>query len=219
MINHYVIPETTSETDLAWLVGIIEGEGCFSIRINKHKTKEFGVRVRFSPQLGVCNTQKPLIDEVRRIVGYGRVFVDRENIDDIQPRWNWYITSCGLRILLPRLSSYWRCKGEQASLVLQTCDITERNKHKGRIDGKKGKQPLTLEDLQEIDKLRMRLVELHGRQSKKLIKLRAEDYHSIKTESEYVDDCYIKEVIRRIDVAHITDRGKKICDRWINSSD
>ena len=45
-----------NDFELGWLVGIIDGEGCLGIRILNHKTKHYGIRPRFQPQLVISNT-------------------------------------------------------------------------------------------------------------------------------------------------------------------
>jgi len=59
-----------STTDLAWLAGIADGEGCFSVKspIVRSTGKRAGSRTSYQLWFVLCNTSKPMIDRVASIL-------------------------------------------------------------------------------------------------------------------------------------------------------
>ncbi len=58
-----------SEADLAWLAGIVDGEGCFSVKrpITRQGAHRTGQRTSYQLWLVICNTSEPMMKRVRRI--------------------------------------------------------------------------------------------------------------------------------------------------------
>lgn len=57
-----------SEADLAWLAGIVDGEGCFSVkRPIVRKSYQSGKRTSYQLWLVICNTSEPMMRRVRDI--------------------------------------------------------------------------------------------------------------------------------------------------------
>lgn len=58
-----------SETDLAWLAGIVDGEGCFSVKrpIVRQGVCRTGKRTSYQLWLVICNTSEPMMLRVKRI--------------------------------------------------------------------------------------------------------------------------------------------------------
>ncbi len=58
-----------SETDLAWLAGIVDGEGCFSVKrpIARQGAHRCGQRTSYQAWLVICNTSEPMMRRVRSI--------------------------------------------------------------------------------------------------------------------------------------------------------
>jgi hypothetical protein len=61
---------TSSATDLAWLAGIVDGEGCFSVKrpIVRQNGKRQGSRTSYQIWLVICNTSKPMMDRISQIL-------------------------------------------------------------------------------------------------------------------------------------------------------
>ena len=59
-----------SQTDLAWLAGIVDGEGCFSIKrpIVRQSGRRQGSRTSYQVWLVLCNTSRPMMERVRSIM-------------------------------------------------------------------------------------------------------------------------------------------------------
>jgi len=58
-----------SEADLAWLAGIVDGEGCFSVKrpITRQGAHRPGHRTSYQTWLVICNTSEPMMRRVRSI--------------------------------------------------------------------------------------------------------------------------------------------------------
>ena len=58
-----------SETDLAWLAGIVDGEGCFSVKrpITRQGVCRNGQRTSYQVWLVICNTSEPMMRRVKDI--------------------------------------------------------------------------------------------------------------------------------------------------------
>ena len=153
-----------NDLEFGWLCGIIDGEGCFTIRIHFGKTKHLGIRPRFQPQLIICNTVKTLIDRTENIfkeldIPYGlslkRRSLKNPNHKDI---WHILIFSKGLRKLIPLINGKIV---KQRELELMDEVLNKKRKHGSN-------EPFTNKELLDMDKLRQELISLHGNQAKKL---------------------------------------------------
>ncbi len=178
------------EFELGWLTGIIDGEGCLTIRILHRKTKHYGIRPRFQPQLSIYNCSKPMMDRISslfiEIQVKHRNYLRRRNTEKNQMQYCIDVYSNGLRILLPLIKER-ADKKEQVEILLESLHITKKNLNRGH-KGAWGSALTSNETLQKFDELRTRLQQLHGRQSKSLLKLKANDYISEKQEVQAMDD-------------------------------
>lgn len=149
---------------IGWLAGIIDGEGNFTIRILFRETKTLGRRARFQPQLVIANTRKTMIDRIAKIydnIGItNRIYIkDRRKYN---PRWKIcyqiIIYATGLRTLIPLIKPY--IDKQEEIVILE--EFLRKNKRKGSGN------IYTNEELQEMEKLRQSLVEIHGEQARKM---------------------------------------------------
>ena len=64
---------------IGWIVGFIDGEGCFSISIFKNKTSKLGWQL--FPELAVTQGEKSLssLNLIKDFLGCGRIFVNRRH--------------------------------------------------------------------------------------------------------------------------------------------
>lgn len=73
-----------SETDLAWLAGIVDGEGCFSVKrpIVRQGAHRTGKRTSYQLWLVICNTSEPMMLRVKSIF-------DALGVEGAKPRKVW----------------------------------------------------------------------------------------------------------------------------------
>ncbi|HEX6977175.1 MAG TPA: LAGLIDADG family homing endonuclease [Patescibacteria group bacterium] len=58
-----------------YIVGLIDGEGCFCITISKHKTKKLGFDPRLLFEVEMIIDDKPLLENLQKAFGCGQVYV------------------------------------------------------------------------------------------------------------------------------------------------
>lgn len=113
----------TSE-NIAWLAGLIEGEGCFSIR--KYKNKQY-VSTR------VIMTDFDIIEKIYKIVNHGVVSGPYcRNVPNRKPWKNWVLNDAApqlelLKRLLPWLGNRRKKKVLECIKILNECIKSTRN--------------------------------------------------------------------------------------------
>lgn len=74
-----------NEVDTAWVAGLLEGEGCFSLYAPVGKARRVSVTC--------CMTDKDVIERLRTIVGAGNVYERKPRKDTWKPAWQWSLTT------------------------------------------------------------------------------------------------------------------------------
>lgn len=90
---------------LAYMAGIVDGEGCITI----HSTRGY-----FGLEIYVVNTYKPLLDWVESLFG-GATYLHKVKTS---PRWDWQIRGKDAQDLLITLLPYLIVKRNQAELAI-----------------------------------------------------------------------------------------------------
>jgi hypothetical protein len=79
----------TKEQQFAWVVGILEGEGCFKI----HPSRKTNSKEYFYPQVEVNMADEDTIRRIHEFSGIGNVqgpYVDKRN-PTYSPMWRWSV--------------------------------------------------------------------------------------------------------------------------------
>jgi hypothetical protein len=111
---------TITNEQAAYIAGIIDGEGCITIKKTKQKYHRIGFR--FEVNLTVVNTDFRLLDWLKNIIGKGRVSEKPLNFSicsNPSRTWFWVTTSQQARIILERCLPYFVIKREQAELAIE----------------------------------------------------------------------------------------------------
>jgi hypothetical protein len=108
--------ETSSVTKLAYLAGIIDGEGCIAIR----KSKRTGTckSTRYAAAVTVGNTSRHLIEQLVGTFGVGCVTY-RYPTKTKRACYLWSLPSRGAREVLRAVQPYLIVKREQAAVLLE----------------------------------------------------------------------------------------------------
>jgi hypothetical protein len=121
--------ESLSETDWAWIAGMIDGEGMvalrYDVRMNKHKKHDWSQVSweSFLPRLGVYNTNRASIEFIARAFKCEAIrrFIQKYNnlaIFAVE-------TTAREKLLtiLPRVMPYLRIKAERAKLLYELVQL------------------------------------------------------------------------------------------------
>jgi hypothetical protein len=153
-----------NQLELGWLIGIIDGEGCLTIRCRRNKTKTLGERLGFYCQLVVANTDEKMIHRLKELTGMGRVY-HRDRKQPSRRQFIWEISSNGLRALIPLIEDY-STKKDEIQIIKRVLEIISVRRIRPSGSG----SFRTDEELHELFNLRVSLLDLHGLQAKKLAK-------------------------------------------------
>lgn len=104
----------TSEIDLSYLAGIIDGEGCFSMSFS-HRSMPF-------PRLAVVLSSHEVVQKCHYVTGCGRVTKSKVVTKKGIGMWRWIVSGVQLQALIPKLLPYLILKKPHAQLVMEFYD-------------------------------------------------------------------------------------------------
>jgi len=108
------------DTDIAWLAGIVNGEGCFSVKM---PVKRGRGRSCHQVWLVICNTSKAMIDRAANIMvglGTARPSVRRVWKGERATRWQYWVNLCqkdDLLLVTESLLPYLTAKRIEAEVI------------------------------------------------------------------------------------------------------
>ncbi len=100
--------------NLAWAAGFIDGEGCISISGSVHPGK---VSPYHQLRLGVVNTDKTAIEELKRIFSLGSIS-RKERKGHYKPIYRWNVADYNAAKVLTGILPYLRVKKAEARIAL-----------------------------------------------------------------------------------------------------
>ena len=141
-----VLPDLTPEK-LAYIAGIIDGEG--SLSISKFRRVKAG-KESYVVALQISNKSLDLLQTIHNWIGLGSIYKTKE-------KYYGYVLSPGsIRLVLPKILPYLILKKSQAIVCLQACDLL-KNKIGNKIQDLK-----YIEDTKQLEILRQKNRELNG---------------------------------------------------------
>ena len=105
-----------AQLDLAYLAGLIDGEGCILL----FKQKE---RVRPTLRLAVGNTYRPVLEWAKEAVGAGSIITQPKQKLHHSQSWRWDIYSQNAVDVLRQLLPYLKLKREQALKAIESQQV------------------------------------------------------------------------------------------------
>ena len=118
-----------SETQRAYLAGLIDGEGCISISSGTQQAKRGVAFPQFGCKMYISNTNLIILQTVQSWVGEGKITMVRRASSMKEKNWkavyNWSIYSRIMRQFLPIIFPYLIIKKEQAELALSFLDTVK----------------------------------------------------------------------------------------------
>lgn len=75
-----------------WLAGFIDGEGSFNCAIYPSKS---GASLVVTPSftLGLRADEKPILEEIHQVLGFGRLYYTKQYPGTQSPKWQWQCSS------------------------------------------------------------------------------------------------------------------------------
>lgn len=116
-----------SSEQLAYIAGIVDGEGYISVVRRNCKNTKCGLF--YYAQLVVVNTSEELIDWLWTTTNLGSVHLQRKKNKEHKHAFRWTLTTKGAESLVRLIVPYLVCKKKQALLLLEFC---QNNKRPGR---------------------------------------------------------------------------------------
>lgn len=114
-------------TDLAWAVGIVDGEGCISlIRIKRYDS--YGTGVTFDLRLDVANTDPRMPARLKTLFGGSICPNTQDKRPNRRPTWGWHIHGAKAAAVLRAMRPYFCIKGEQADVAILSRNFVRHNK-------------------------------------------------------------------------------------------
>lgn len=108
-----------TDTELAYLAGIIDGEGCFFIGL--FKTKATKNLLNYHTYIKISNNEKSLIDWIHEKAGATNIQQERTTRKSLENRscYSSQITGATLDALLPRILPYLVIKRRQCEIMMR----------------------------------------------------------------------------------------------------
>ena len=78
---------------LDWVVGFVDGEGCFSVSCNRNPTTKLGYQI--FPEFVVTQGEKSLnvLEDIRQFFGCGNIFINRRKDNHREPIYRYCVRS------------------------------------------------------------------------------------------------------------------------------
>jgi hypothetical protein len=106
-----------SETERAWLAGVIDGEGSIFLSLVVDRAYRRGFL--YLPQFIVSNSNRQFLIRIAEIIGEGTVHRNKKGGNGVRTRWEYLATAGVLRIVLPQIIPYMIVKREHAKKMLE----------------------------------------------------------------------------------------------------
>jgi len=145
-------------TMLAYLAGVIDGEGCIGIRKTKAGSSGSFKSTRYSAIMTVGNTSRLMIEQLIAAFGVGCVTY-RYPTKTKRACYLWSTSSLGAQHVLRLVRPYLIVKREQAAVLLEFVDNFDS--FKGARHGKKGGQVVSPDELARRERLYQQLRSLN----------------------------------------------------------
>ena len=123
-----------TDTEAAYIAGLLDGEGCFGIDAQKVKLKSGRVRLCFTAIISILMTHKPTIEFMSRIFEGNICTYIRKN-ENWSPAFSVYLRrQVEVKSLLTQILPYIKTKTEQARLLLQLLELKRKSGERAQIE-------------------------------------------------------------------------------------
>lgn len=110
-----------SKCQLAYIAGILDGEGC--IAISKKKCRDGTAKgIQYRLYVSVANTDLKMIKFIKQTTGVGSIYKIKRNCERHKTAWRWNLWSIQASDLLRDVHSYLITKKNQAKIGIKFID-------------------------------------------------------------------------------------------------
>ena len=117
-----------------YVVGLVEGEGCFCITISKHKTNKTGFDPRLMFEVEMIIEDKPLLEKLQKFFGCGHIYI----LNYVRYGWRPHVKYAIKNqkhieeILIPFFKKYslQGKKKRDFDYFCQACEVFKKTEHK-----------------------------------------------------------------------------------------
>ena len=129
-----------------YIVGLVDGEGCFAITISKHKTKKLGLDARLIFEIELRADDREVLERLKNTFGCGSIYELNYDRYGWKPHVKYAIKSHKdiFKILIPFFKKY-PLQGKKKKDFLDFCRAAEVFKEK---------QHLNVEGIKKLEKIR-----------------------------------------------------------------
>lgn len=122
---------TPTDTECAWAAGIIDGEGCLTIRA-REPVKPGTWSVSHSLFLKVTMGHKPTVERLAEMFGVGSVHMQDSRGERLNASWTWWVASRKAHVVLLAVRPYLVTKAHEADIGLEFLSgpMTARGRHR-----------------------------------------------------------------------------------------
>jgi hypothetical protein len=110
----------------AYLAGIVDGEGCFSISRGTKRVGE-SIYTSYRPLLNIVNTHHGVLEEIRQTVGHGGLYRVPHSVLRRREAWQYMVYGRSAQAVTRAIYPYLRIKREQADALLTFIPKPNRN--------------------------------------------------------------------------------------------
>lgn len=163
--------DNQQERLVGWILGFVDGEGCFSINFSKQPDRQELTRIRrgyktgyqISHHFAVSQGERSLaaLEKVKNFFGVGKIYINRRHDNHKEDMYNYKVTNRNdlLHVIIPFFEQYslYTAKQNDFSLFAQCVRLMQQNHH------------LILDGMIEIAKLTQAMN--HKKSREKLIRI------------------------------------------------
>lgn len=149
-----------TNTEAAWIAGVIDGDGCLQILENRPNKSAGGINPTFEATVSVTNTDSRITDKCHRLAD-GCVIgpVGRGKPGVWKPAYRWEVKRQKAGALLHAVLPYLVSKRDQAVILLRLISIIKP----GSVAGNRGVIQHTVEQISQRRELRLAIKALNHR--------------------------------------------------------
>lgn len=113
---------TLTPTDLAWVAGIIDGEGYIGVNKKYYKIDNRPETISYVLRVCVKMTDKKTIEYIHELFNVGTITTSKNPTGNRRPTYGWVCSARKAKIILQRILPYLITKRERAKLAIEFVD-------------------------------------------------------------------------------------------------